>query len=162
MICWSKVQSFHEFYAMVATNYKNKANAIDGTVFINPLLDCDPETTANETMIKIETDRFDSCASNYEAIYIPSTFDWDDSNKQINEDTLQTQKQKNNPAKEISANQESVCLKPKKADELEPKNLSTSFSKRNKRIRTKPNSCEWKPKQRNRPRDAIITIDGVM
>lgn len=159
--CWSKVESFHEFYAMVASNYQNSRNADDVMVTINPLLNCEPGTVANEAMIKVEIDQFDSCASNYEAIYIPSTFVWDDSNKQINEETLQTQKQNNNPVKVLSENQESVeGLKPKKVEESEPKNCSTSVSKKKRTIKTKPHSREWKPKQRQR--DAIITIDGVM
>lgn len=154
--CWSKVESFHEFYTLVAANYQNNANAIDGTASINPLLDCEGE-------IKVEIDRFDSCVSNYEAIYIPSTFDWDDSNKQINEDSSKSQKQQNNsPCKAKAANQETVCLQLEEAEGLEPRNRSTSVPKKKKTIRTKPDSDEWEPKIRIHPRDAIITIDGVV
>lgn len=162
--CWSKVESFNEFYTMVAANYQNNANVIDGAAFINPLLDCELETTANDTVIKVEPDQFDSCESNYEAVYIPSTFDWDDSNKQMNEDTSEALKENSNPfeVKTTNQRQESVCLLLEKAEESEPKYRPASASKKKKTIRTKPDSSEWKPKEQNCPKDAIITIDGVM
>ena len=63
---------------MVATNYRNNLNDIDPKIFVNSLSGWEPDTATDETTIKIETDRFDSCGSNYEAVYIPSTNYWDD------------------------------------------------------------------------------------
>lgn len=81
--CWSKVESFHEFYVTVETNYHKKFNHNDAKMFGNPLLDCEPESIIDEAMVKVEIHQFDSSVSDYETVFVPSTSYWDDSNKQI-------------------------------------------------------------------------------
>lgn len=160
------MESFHEFYVMVSTNYQNHLNDIDAKISVNPLLDCEPETTANETTVKIENDRFDSCVSNYEAIYIPSTTYWDDSNKQIdrykNEESAKSQKQINDSNKIMSTNEASIVLESKQKEESDTKSVEKAVPKRKRAIKTRTASSETKTKQHNRAKEAIITIDGVM
>lgn len=146
---------------MVETNYPNNSKSIDAKIPVNPLLDCESEITDNETTVKIETDRSDLCEINYEAIYIPSTFDWDDSNRQIlchkDEVSSQTRKQIDNPDEKFAGNQESVCLTAEKEDDSEE-----TISQKKKTTKTKPDSSDCEPTEDNRPKEAIITIDGVM
>lgn len=72
--CWVKIEKFHDFYVIVETNHRNGLmNEIDAKISINPLLDCEPESSAiDATSVKIEFD---------ETVYIPSTSYWDDSEK---------------------------------------------------------------------------------
>lgn len=81
--CWSKVESFHEFYIIVQTNYNKNFRHNDVKIFVNPLLDCEPETIIDEGTIKIETQQYDSAVTNYATVFVPSTSYWDESNKQI-------------------------------------------------------------------------------
>lgn len=81
--CWSKVESFHEFYVTVEINYHKKFNHNDAKMFGNPLLDCEPETIIDEPSVKVEVHHFDTPASDYETVFVPSTSYWDGSNKHI-------------------------------------------------------------------------------
>lgn len=77
------MESFHEFYVTVEINYHKKFNQNDAKMFGNPLLDCEPETILDESNVKVEIHQFDTPASDYETVYVPSTSYWDGSNKQI-------------------------------------------------------------------------------
>lgn len=79
--CWSKIESFHEFYVVVEANYSKHFHHTDVKLFINPLLDCEPETIIDRDAVKQEAHQFDS--TDYAAVFVPSTSYWDDSNKQI-------------------------------------------------------------------------------
>lgn len=81
--CWSKVESFHEFYVAVETNYHKKFNQNDAKMFGNPLLDCEPETILDESNVKAEIHQFETPTSDYETVYVPSTSYWDGPNKQV-------------------------------------------------------------------------------
>lgn len=65
---------------MVETNYQNNLNEIDSKASFNPLFDCEPEIIVDESVcVKTEIDRLDPCVPDY---YVPSTSDWDNSNRQ--------------------------------------------------------------------------------
>lgn len=77
------MESFHEFYVTVEINYHKKFNQNDAKMFGNPLLDCEPETILDESSVKVEVHQFETPASDYETVFVPSTSYWDGSNKQM-------------------------------------------------------------------------------
>lgn len=145
--CWSKVETFHNFYVMVEANHQDgPINVGNAKIFANPLVDCEPDTS-----LKVEGDRLDSYASNYETVYIPSTSYWDDSNRQIEEckdfDNLIPS----------SATQEPILLKvDPKEDSTEKCTKATVPHQRNRLAKIS------KTRKRNSVKDAVLTIDGVM
>lgn len=77
--CWPKIETFHDFYVMVETSYRNILNDIDSKISINPLFDCEPEIIVNETAcVKTEIDRLDAYVPDDRTIYVPTTSYWDD------------------------------------------------------------------------------------
>lgn len=108
------MESFHEFYVAVETNYHKEFNQNDVKMFGNPLLDCEPESIVAEPMIKAEVHQFESSVSDYETVYVPSTSYWDDSNKQIDtfsEETRLLPTEKNgNPNAVWTIEQELVAI----------------------------------------------------
>lgn len=151
---------------MVEGNYQNNLSDSDAKTSINPLLDCEPEATAIDVMVKIENDRFDSCVSTYEAVYIPSTTYWDDLNKRIdnykNEGSSNAQEPINDSTEILPANQGPVVSEPKKKKESHSKSVGKAASKTKKTTKRKTVSIEPKRKPRNPAKEAIITVDGVM
>lgn len=54
------METFHEFYGMVETIYRNTLNDIDAMVSVNPLIDCGPEIIIvhDAATVKVENDGF--------------------------------------------------------------------------------------------------------
>lgn len=84
--CWTKIESFHDFYVTVETNYRKKSNHNDVKMFGNPLLDCEPEPEPivdEAVAVKVEIIPSESRVSDYETVFVPSTPYWNDSNIQM-------------------------------------------------------------------------------
>lgn len=175
-ICWPKVEQFHEFYILVESNHQNNStDIVDAKISANPLFYCEPKiiTDTNATTVKIENDRF---SSNYEAIYIPSTTYWDDSDKPIDsshktEKRSNTLKQINDSNATLPANQGNASLDSNKEEELQMKSAAkaktvskkeTKKKKKKLTTNTKTISNESETKSNIQVKEAIITVDGVM
>lgn len=147
------MESFHEFYATVEINYQRHFYHNDVKNFANPLLDCEPETMVNETEIKVEVNPFDSSMSDYDAVFVPSTTYWDDSNKQIDSFTeeaknLLAPELTGNSNELLSVNQEHLSTDRTIASKkLKISNKKSTIRKRKKTVKTKWTSKKANPKK---------------
>lgn len=155
--CWLKVETFHDFHIMVEANHQNRLiNEIDTKTLDNPLIDC-------ETSIKIESDRFDTITSNYETVYVPSTFSLDDSNTQNDQrksgNSTTVAQQFSDPNLSSAASEESILLQVK----VEKNVQSTKPRIRTRAIENlKSISRETINRKSKSTNQDIETIGGVM
>lgn len=125
---------------MVEANYRNNINEIDSKASFNPLFDCEPEIIVDESIcVKTEIDRLDPCApTEYGTIYIPSTSDWDNSNRQKDEENSKFLEEVDHLNKSLAAEQRSLSRKKRKLA------IQTEQSKRKKTGNIEASSSELK------------------
>lgn len=155
--CWLKVETFHDFYVMVEANHqKGLINEIDKKNSVHSPFDCGAPIYEQNTSVKIESDRIDACASNYETVYVPSTPYWDDLEKSAldHHELLDS-----NPFS--ATNQDPVLFDEKETDESNEKKAQVSNSKTLKNTSRTLKSTS-KTKKRRIFKKAIKVIDGFV
>lgn len=90
--CWTKVETFHEFYLMIAKIHQispeNKDASDEKITFNSPLLSEYELTGDNESLINLDTDSLQPCASEFETIFIQNVSFLDESVKNQFEETM--------------------------------------------------------------------------
>lgn len=151
---------------MVETNYQNsRINEIDVKRSVNPLFDRELETIANDTTIKIESDRFDSGVPNYETIFISSF--GDDSNRQIvtynDEKSSTTQKPVADSNPSSAANPKCTLLEVERKKESVEKSGQSTISKQMNTIKiSKSTASESNSSECKGVKETTKTIEGSM
>lgn len=113
--CWTKVETFHEFYLMIAKIHQispeNKDASDEKITFKSPLLSEYESTGDKENLIDLDTDSLQPCASEFETIFIQNVSFLEESVRNQLEDTVQSAThQLVSPNMISSSNEETLAL----------------------------------------------------